>query len=456
MAEITVRELADISGIPVDRLLILLGESGLPHTEADQWINDREKAQFFAHLRRPLGKSGGEPASSRKVVPRRKSVSESRIASPQERRKIADDGQESGLEPEEEDSGSEIKRPFDPEKIKIRTVPVVVDQIISRIDHDEIDLSPDFQRMAGIWNDKRKSRLIESLLLRIPIPVFYVAADENDKWSVVDGLQRTSGIHAYVKGCFPLTQLEYLTKLNGKCYEELPRPMQRRINETQFVVNIIEPGTPEEVMFNIFSRINTGGMTLNGQEIRHALHPGPIRDCLKGLAGTEEFLNATAHSLSKKRMEDRECVLRFLAFHIDSWEKYNANDLNGYLGTAMKKINKMVPSERNELLDDFKKAMRAASNIFGENAFRKRYKLQETRRRPINKALLEAWGVGLARRSLEEIQILIGNREEVIGRFVSLMSSDREFETAISSSTGAPKRVRKRFGAIDQLIARCL
>ena len=184
MAETTVRELADISGIPVDRLLMLLGESGLPHTEADQWINDREKAQLFAHLRRLLGKSGGEPAAPRKVALRRKSVSELRIASPQERRKIADDGQESGLEPEEEDSGSEIKRPFDPEKIKIRTVPVVVDQIISRIDHDEIDLSPDFQRMAGIWNDKRKSRLIESLLLRIPIPVFYVAADENDKWSV--------------------------------------------------------------------------------------------------------------------------------------------------------------------------------------------------------------------------------------------------------------------------------
>ena len=367
-----------------------------------------------------------------------------------------DDRRESGLELEEEDSGSEIKRPFDPEKIKIRTVPVVVSQIVSRIDHDEIDLSPDFQRMVGIWNDKRKSRLIESLLLRIPIPVFYVAADENDKWSVVDGLQRTSSIHTYVTGLFPLTQLEYLTKLSGKYYEELPRPMQRRISETQLVVNVIEPGTPEEVMFNIFSRINTGGMTLNGQEIRHALHPGPVRDYLKDLAETEEFLNATAHSLRKKRMEDRECVLRFLAFHIDSWEKYTANDLNGYLGTAMKKINKMIPRERNELLDDFKKAMRAASDIFGEDAFRKLYHMQETRRRPVNKALLEAWGVGLVRRSHEEIEILVDNREEVIGQFVSLMRGDKEFETAISSSTGAPGRVRKRFGAIDQLIARCL
>ena len=363
-----------------------------------------------------------------------------------------DDGEENGLEIEVDDS-SEIRRPFNPEKIKVRTVNIVVDQLVSRIEHGEIDLAPDFQRMAGIWDDERKSRLVESLLLRIPIPVFYVAADGNEIWSVVDGLQRTSTIHSYATGRFPLVRLEYLAKLNGYRYEDLPRPMQRRISETQLVVNVIEPGTPEEVMFNIFSRINTGGMTLNGQEIRHALHPGPARDYLKELAETEEFLNATAHSLRTRRMEDRECVLRFLAFHIDPWEKYAANDLNGYLGTTMKKINKMVPSERNELLDDFKKAMRAASDIFGEDAFRKRYHMQKTRRRPINKALLEAWGVGLARRSPEEIEILVDNKEAVIGQFLSLMNDDKEFETAISSSTGAPGRVRKRFGAIDQLIA---
>ena len=363
-----------------------------------------------------------------------------------------DGDQGSGLETELEDSG-EIRRPFNPEKIKVRTVNIVVDQLVSRIEYEEIDLAPDFQRMAGIWDDERKSRLVESLLLRIPIPVFYVAADGNEIWSVVDGLQRSSAIHAYMTGRFPLVRLEYLTKLNGYRYEDLPRPMQRRIKETQLVVNVIEPGTPEEVMFNIFSRINTGGMTLHGQEIRHALHPGPVRDYLKELAETEEFLNATARSLRKKRMEDRECVLRFLAFHIDPWENYAANDLNGYLGTAMNKLNKMAPSGRNELLDEFKKAMRAASGIFGEDAFRKRYQVQEERRRPINKALLEAWGVGLARRSPAEIELLVDDREEIIDRFLSLMNDDKEFEAAISSSTGTPGRVKKRFGAIDQLIA---
>ena len=362
--------------------------------------------------------------------------------------------QDSGLEREREDS-SEIKRPFDPEKIKIRTVNIVVDQLVSRIGHDEIDLAPDFQRIAGIWDNKRKSRLIESLLLRIPIPVFYVAADENERWSVVDGLQRTSTIHAYVTGGYGLTQLEYLIKLDEYYYNDLPRAMQRRINETQLVVNVIESGTPKEVMFNIFRRINTGGMMLNGQEIRHALHPGTIRTYLKDLVGTEEFLQATNNSIKTDRMADRECALRFLAFHIEPWERYSANDLDSYLGLTMERINAMGSIERTRLLMDFKKAMQAAFNIFGNDSFRKRYSPNE-KRHPISKALFEAWSVGLARRSNEEIDILVENREDVIARFTSLMNDDWEFDTAVSYSTGDPSRIRKRFQAIDDLIGRHL
>ena len=365
-----------------------------------------------------------------------------------------DDEQDSGLEIEQEESAdSVVIKPFNPEKIKVRTVNVVVDQMVSRIDHDEIDLAPNFQRKAGIWDNKRKSRLIESLLLRIPIPVFYVASDENERWSVVDGLQRTSTIHNYVKNNFPLNQLEYLD-LDKRLYKNLSRSLQRRISETQLIVNVIESGTPEEVMFNIFRRINTGGMMLNGQEIRNALHPGPIREYLEKLAETDEFLTATDHSIKTHRMADRECVLRFLAFHVEPWERYSANDLDGYLGNTMKKINRMNSYEREVLTKDFRKAMRSAFNIFENDAFRKRYESHENRR-PINKALFESWSVGLARRSDQEIGFLVHNREKVIHKFMSLMNEDREFETAISYSTGTPSRVKKRFRAIEELIEGC-
>lgn len=368
---------------------------------------------------------------------------------------VDQEDQDSGVERELEDTDGEIKRPFDPEKIKVRTVNVVVDQLVSRIDHGEVDLAPDFQRMAGIWNDERKSRLLESLLLRIPIPVFYVAADEDDKWSVVDGIQRTSTIHTYVKGRFRLSRLEYLTRLDGFRYADLPRPLQRRISETQLVVNVIEPGTPQEVMFNIFRRINTGGKMLNGQEIRHALHPGAVRDYLKELAGAKEFLEATDGSIRIDRMADRECVLRFLAFHINPWEEYAANDLDGYLGRTMEKVNAMGSSERTCISQDFRRAMKAAFLIFGNDAFRKRYNYTDTRY-PISKALFEAWSVGLARRSGNEIDVLVDQRTQVKERFISLMKEDQDFDTAISYSTGNPVRVKKRFQAIDALLEECL
>lgn len=360
--------------------------------------------------------------------------------------------QEHGVEVEQQDPNSEeVERPFDPSKIKIRTANVVVDQLASRVKHGEIDLAPEFQRMSGIWNDQRKSRLIESLLLRIPIPVFYVAADRQENWAVVDGVQRISTIFNYMTGEFPLKQLEYRDEFNGKRYAELPRAMQRRIGETQLIMNIIEPGTPPEVMFNIFSRINTGGMPLNGQEIRHALHPGPIREYLKELADSAEFIAATDDSVGKSRMADRECVLRFLAFHVDPWEQYAAGSLDEHLEVAIEKINAMDAEQRHALAADFRKAMRAAVRIFGDDAFRKR-RHPDDKRNPISKPLFEAWSVQLARCSPEEIDRLVAGREEARNRFMALLNEDPEFDNAISLSTGSSTRIRKRFTAIRDLV----
>ena len=361
-----------------------------------------------------------------------------------------DEADESGLEKEREDPNEEITKPFDPDQIKIRTQHIVVAQLVERIRHDEIDLQPDFQRLHGIWSLDRKSRLIESLLLRIPIPVFYVA-DKSDTWWVIDGVQRMSTINDFVRGKFSLQRLQYLTQLHKHQYGDLARPFQRRISETQLIVNVIEEGTPEEVMFNIFLRINTGGLMLNGQEIRHALNPGPVRDYLKNLAQTSEFTEATGNSIQPNRMADRESVLRFLAFYIDPPEEYAVSDLDGYLGKAMQKINQMSPAERGGNESDFRKAMRAAHEIFGENAFRKPPG-ESNRRRPISKALFEAWSVPLASCSSREIDSLIERRALVEQRFGRLLSEDSEFDNAISYGTSSPWRVHKRFQSVRKIV----
>ena len=225
--------------------------------------------------------------------------------------------------------------------------------------------------------------------------------------------------------------------------------MQRRISETQLIVNIIEPGTPPEVMFNIFSRINTGGMTLNGQEIRHALHPGAIRAYLRQLAESDESKNATNRSIRTKRMADRECVLRFLAFHITPWEQYTGDSLDGHLSDVMERINTMTDAERQVLTDDFKRAMKAAVRIFGTQAFRKP---GIGRTNQISKPLFEAWGVQLARCTPPEIDRLVEQRNEVQRGFSTLLQRDPEFYKAISLSTGMRQRIHKRFSTVRDLV----
>lgn len=348
-----------------------------------------------------------------------------------------------------------IERPFDPNKIKVARESRTISLLSTRIDHGEIDLAPEFQRLARIWDNGRKSRLIESILLRIPLPVFYVASDMQDSWAVVDGLQRLTTIHDYMKGQFGLSGLEYLVQFDANRFADLPRSMQRRIEETELVVNIIQPGTPEEVMFNIFSRINTGGLTLNGQEIRHALNKGPARAFLKDLAASQAFREATTESISDTRMAARECALRFLAFRFTNWRDYVTNDLDGFLNVAMQRINGLSTAELQRQRSEFERAMKTATAVFDNDAFRKRYDIVASRN-PISKALFEAWAVCFAELDDKERAIVVARRDQVRSLFIDLMINDREFEVAVSYSTGSPGRVHKRFRAIEELVVQVL
>ena len=355
-----------------------------------------------------------------------------------------------GVEEEEEDPNLPIEHPFSPEKISIATKSPTVDLIVNRIRENEIDLEPDFQR-EQMWDRARKSRLIESLLLRIPIPAFYVAADDEDRWTVVDGIQRMSSINDYINNTFSLWKLEYLKDFEGKRYEDLPRAMQRRVKETELVVNVISPSTPDEVMFNIFLRINTGGIPLNPQEIRNAIASPHAREYLKDLARSDEFLKATENSIRSKRMADRECILRLLAFYMDSWSNYSdsATDLNTYLTMAMKNLGQIKQKERDEYATNFKKAMDAAFRIFGRDAFRRQ---KNNWRTPVNKALLETWGVALAKCSPEQIEILVSKRDDIKMESARLTNEDNDFIDAISYGTGDRRRVEKRFTAVENLV----
>ena len=249
-----------------------------------------------------------------------------------------------GLEKEEEDPEDELRivRPFDPARIRVETKAMVISQLLGRMKYDEIDLAPDFQRKGGIWSRRAKSQLIESLLIRIPLPGFYMDGSDENRWLVVDGLQRLTTLKEFaIDKTLVLSGLEFLTAYQGKGFEDLPRDLQRRIDETQVTVFLIQENTPPEVKFNIFKRINTGGLPLSAQEIRHALYQGPATTFLHDLAGLPEFLKATRRGIRDDRMGDRECILRLLAFIQTPYRQYKANNLDTFLNECMMNLNKM-------------------------------------------------------------------------------------------------------------------
>lgn len=363
-------------------------------------------------------------------------------------------GEVGGTGLEEEDTGgggTEITQPFDPSKIRVETKPMVISLLVDRLRAQEIDLTPGFQRKGGIWSTKAKSQLIESLLIRIPLPAFYMDGGDENKWLVVDGLQRLSTLKSFlIDKTLQLTGLEFLKEYEDRNFDQLPRNLQRRILETQVTVFLIQENTPPEVKFNIFKRINTGGLPLSSQEIRHALNQGRASVLLQNLAESPEFKAATNEGIRDDRMGDRECVLRLLAFMTTSYRDYRSNDLEAFLNDRMAELNRMTVEHLVALSQRFRRAMINSHRLFGDRAFRKE-KRGSRKRYPINRALFEVWAANIEVLSEPEVDVLAARRELLREKFVALLE-DKDFDGSISFATGAPKKVRLRFSRVEALI----
>ena len=350
-------------------------------------------------------------------------------------------------------SGALMEKPFDPNKIDITTKTPSIDILIKRLKAEpaEIDLSPAFQRHSDLWDDEKQSRLIESILIKFPLPAFYFDGSDNNKWLVVDGLQRLSSLRNFIiLKKLKLKGLEFLRQLNGLKFDDLPRSLQRQIEETQITAYIINDGTPEEVKFNIFQRINTGGLTLNSQEIRHALNQGIPAQFVAELAELDEFKFATDEALKPKRMLDREFVTRFLAFYLHPYPEY-VPDLDTYMNSAMGELKKMDEAQRQKIKSDFVQSVLLAKSIFGDWAFRKADKYPD-KRKPINKALFEVWSVSFAK--LEDFQrkTLEERKEILFNKSIELVKEDAMFFDSITTSTGNKSSVAYRFSSIENII----
>ena len=360
------------------------------------------------------------------------------------------------VEPDSEETyneaidGNTVVNPFDPSRIDIKMDKLSMDSIIKRIKNEEFEFNSSFQRKSGLWNKMQKSQLIESILLRIPLPAFYFDASDDDKWLLIDGLQRISTIKEYVVDeSFSLYGMEFLTDLNGLKFSELPRALQRRIEETNINAYLVNPSTPKNVKFNIFKRINTGGLVLEAQEIRNALYQGQAADFISKLANLPEFIKATDGSIKSDRMLDREFCLRFVAFTELPLAEYPGN-LEEFLNDAMEYLSKQKTDRLNEIETKFKFVMELSYAIFEKNAFRKIF--DDGRRRPVNKAIFGGFSHVFAKLDQSRVDKLIKNKQQLTDGLRDLCD-DNSFQNALTASdkTSITNRTNRMQNLVDEV-----
>lgn len=337
----------------------------------------------------------------------------------------------------------DMEYPYDPEKIRVESKIFPIFQIKSMIDKDTLLLRPEFQRNT-VWDDVRKSRLIESLMLRIPIPAFYFDEDNDGKKTVIDGLQRLTAINDYMNDSFKLTGLQYLQNECGDMlFSQLKQKYRTRIEDAQLTVNILDPRSPADVKFDIFRRVNTGGVPLNAQEIRNVLSNEQTRHFLISMAQSEEFTRATRDRVNDIRMDAQELCLRFIAFYTHYDAKLhcikNASSVGTMLDKCILDLNNKSKKELKELFLIFKSSMNKCYALFGDKAFSK-----PNNEHIINKVLFTSWAVTLTRYDYNLIKFE-HLRNSAIKCLYERLERDPEYFTSISSSTSTKKSVRKQF-----------
>ena len=375
--------------------------------------------------------------------------------------------EEQELKVEHEDTGliSDV-HPWDPEKIRITTKHFTLREVVDQINDKDIDLSPDFQR-DYVWSERQKTRLIESVLLGIPLPAFYFNQEASGTYQIVDGVQRLSTIDAFMQNAHTLrsAHLEYLKGFNGCKFLDLGTLELRRFRSTQIVVHVIEPTTPVNIKYDIFSRVNTLGSPLKAQEIRHAMSSARSRNFLTSFIENSLFDIATDHNFWKKtesgefvrnsgRMTDREIALRYCAFKMSSLDEYKQfSSLDGFLVSFTERLdgksigNNITDIEMEKLLSSFMTAMDSAYEILGNLAFR-RIEPEKKRRGPINRAIFESQSIALSMYSKEQ---LLSKADEVKLILLNLFQDD-EYTKSVTVGTGAPNSVKTRLDMPQDLL----
>ena len=320
-------------------------------------------------------------------------------------------------------------------------------ELFRKFQRGDLILDPEFQRRY-VWDNKKASLLIESILLEVPIPVIYLAEEEDGKFTVIDGQQRLRSFFRFLNNEFKLRGLSVLSELNGKYFKDLDKEKQRKIEDATLRVIEIRKESHSDVKFEIFERLNVGAVKLNDQELRNCIYRGKYNDLIKELAEDRDFLLLLGLKEPHKRMYDRELVLHFLAFYNQTYLKYKP-PMKQFLNREMENNRNISEEKIKELRRAFKETVSMVKSVFGDKAFRRFIPGDEKdpngrwEIRKINIGLFEIIMFGFSRYTKNQIIPLSDViREELL----HMMTSDKEFVESISGSgTTSIAKVTTRF-----------
>lgn len=338
-------------------------------------------------------------------------------------------------QPEEKIEGLDLQgRPWGDyplDDVMVRIENRTFSEFVQKISKGTFVMNPDIQRNF-VWTIDKQSKLIESVIMRIPLPVFYLAEDDQGRNIVVDGLQRLSTLLRFMHGDLKL-HLPDRVELDGKIFSELPPRIQNRIDDCDLTFFVIDFRMPERARLDIFERVNSG-VPLTRQQMRNSLYMGSATKFLKNESETDLFLEATGGGLSTQSMRDREFVNRFCAFRILGHKAYRG-DMDRFLADCLQEMNNMKASDLATLSRKFRTSLAINMELFNKNPFRK------SLNSVLNASLWDVMSTGFSYYFPSAIR---AHKSDLVKRIHDLISDD-EFKAAITDDTNQTKQVKKRF-----------
>jgi hypothetical protein len=309
---------------------------------------------------------------------------------------------------------------------------ITVQQLASMVSERQIDVAPTYQRRFR-WETARQSQLIESILLGIPVPSLFMATNSDGTWEVVDGVQRLSTIVRFagddagrkvlgIETPLRIEELNKLTSMNGRTFTELPQSVQLQFKLRPVKVTTLSDKSDLKVRFDLFERLNTGGVKLTDQEIRGCIYRGQFSDFLERMSGNRDFRKVVLLRKSNEQDGTREeYVLRFFAF-LSEYRKFE-HSVVGFLNDYMASASKAFDYDEGERV--FAATFAALRRIFPKGLFRTK------RQTPVN--LYEAVAVGAA--------LALRKRRRLLGRNVAAWVDSDDFRSLTSGATNSNRMV---------------